>query len=58
VVLKQIVVFLVDPGPSLVFAPLLTIELEILVPSWAIYDVLAHLIFVPTWKRFVVMNQT
>jgi hypothetical protein len=36
----------VDPSPNLVFALLLVVELEILAPSWAISDALAHLIFV------------
>jgi hypothetical protein len=47
-----------DIGPSLVSALLLPTELEILVLSWAISSVLAHLIFVPTWERYVILDQT
>jgi hypothetical protein len=46
----------VDPSPNLVFVPLLVIELETLAPSWAIFDALAHLIFVLAWERFVVLD--
>jgi len=45
--MEQIVVFLVDPGQNPVSVPLLAIELEILAPSWAISNVLAHLISIP-----------
>lgn len=45
-VLEQIVVILADLGPSLIYVPLLVVELEILAPAWAIFHVLAHLIFV------------
>jgi hypothetical protein len=48
-VLEQIVVFMVDLGPYLVFTPLLATELEILAPSWAIFDLPTHLISIPAW---------
>jgi hypothetical protein len=47
-VLEHIVVLLVDLGPNFVSTPLLSIQLEILAPSWAILDAPTHLIFVPT----------
>jgi hypothetical protein len=46
--MEQIVVLLMDLGQNLVFALLLINELETLVPSWDISDVLAHLTFAPT----------
>jgi hypothetical protein len=57
-VLEHIIVLMVDLGPDLVFAILLVIELEILAPFWAIFDALTHLIFAPTWERYVVLYQT
>jgi hypothetical protein len=48
VVLEQIVVLMVDLGPSPISTPLLVVELKILVPVWAIYGARAHLIFAPT----------
>jgi len=54
-VLEHIVVLLVDPGPDLVFAPLLVIKLKILAPFWATSTSLAHLIFAPAWERYVVL---
>jgi hypothetical protein len=56
-VLEYIIVLLVDLGPSLVSIPMLPIEFEILIPSWAISNVPAHLISIPIWKRFVVLDQ-
>jgi hypothetical protein len=50
-VMEQIVVLMVDPGQNLVFAPLLTIELETLAPSWTISHALAHLTSLPTWEK-------
>jgi hypothetical protein len=35
---------------------LVAIELEILAPSWAIFDDLAHLIFALAWERYVVLH--
>jgi hypothetical protein len=46
-VMKQIVVLLMDHGQNLISTPLLTIELETLTPSWAIFDALAPLTFAP-----------
>jgi hypothetical protein len=40
------------------FPPLMAIELEIFSLSLAISDVPTHLIFVPTWEKFVVSDQT
>jgi hypothetical protein len=54
--MEQIVVIMVDLGQNLVFTPLLTIELETLAPSWAIFDVPAHLTFAPTWEKWVVLD--
>jgi hypothetical protein len=47
-VMKQIVVLIMDHGQNLIFAPLLTIELETLAFSWAIFDVLTPLTSDPT----------
>jgi hypothetical protein len=58
VLLEQIIVLLVDPSPSLVLAPLLPIELEILAPFYTISGALAHLISAPTWERSMVLDQT
>jgi hypothetical protein len=52
-----IVGLLVDPCQILVFVPLMTIVLEIMAPSWAISDVLAHQIFAPTWEKLVILDQ-
>jgi hypothetical protein len=57
VVLEEIVVLLVDLGPNLIFALLLTIELETPAPSWAISNAFTHLISAPAWERFVVLDQ-
>jgi hypothetical protein len=43
-VLKQIVELLVDQGPNLVSAPLLTSELELLALAWAFFRAPTHLI--------------
>jgi hypothetical protein len=56
VVLEQIVVLLVDLGPSLISTPLMVAKLEILIPSWAISNALAHLISTFAWERFVVLD--
>jgi hypothetical protein len=56
VVIEQIVVFMVDLGQNHVHVLLLTIELETLAPSWAIFDALAHPIYVPTWEKWVVLD--
>jgi hypothetical protein len=50
-VMEQIVIPLVDPSQNLIFAPLLTIELETLAPSWTISHALAHLTSTPTWEK-------
>ncbi len=52
-VLEQIVVLLVDLGLGFIFAPLLPIELEILAPSYAIFNAPTHMISTPTWEGFV-----
>ncbi len=57
-VLEQIVVLMVDLGPGLVFAPLLPFELKTLGPFWAIFGVLAHMIFALAWERSLVLNWT
>ncbi len=55
-VLEQIIVLLVDLGPGLVYAPLLPTEIEILALSWSISSAPAHLIFTPTWERYVILD--
>jgi hypothetical protein len=40
VVMEQIIGLMVDLGQNPIFAPLLTIVLEIVAPSWAIFDTL------------------
>jgi hypothetical protein len=52
--MEQIVVLLIDLNQSLISTPLLTIELETLALSWAIYYIHAHLTFAPTWEKLVV----
>jgi hypothetical protein len=47
-VMEQIVKLLVDLGQNPIFVPLLIVELETLIHSWAIFDVLAHLTSTPT----------
>jgi hypothetical protein len=49
--MEQIVVLLVDPGQNPIFAPLLNTELKTLVPSWAIFDALAHMTSIRAWVR-------
>jgi hypothetical protein len=51
IVMKQIIVLLVDPSQNFNFFPLLTIKLETLAPSWAIFDALASI-----WEKWVVSN--
>jgi hypothetical protein len=46
----------VDPSQNLIFAPLLTTKLEILTPSWAIFDALAHLASTLAWEKWVVLD--
>jgi hypothetical protein len=41
--MEQIVVLFVDPRQNHISTPLLITELETLVPSWAIFDVPAHI---------------
>jgi hypothetical protein len=48
----------VDPSQNLIYVPLLTIELETLAPSWAISNAPTHLISIPAWERYVVLDQT
>jgi hypothetical protein len=43
----------VDPSQNHVSTHLLVVEVETLAPSWAIFNVLAHMIFVPTWERLM-----
>jgi hypothetical protein len=50
-VLEQIVVLLVDLGPSPLFLFLLFVELEIIAPFCAIFGASAHLIFAHAWER-------
>jgi hypothetical protein len=54
--MEHIVVLLVDPSQNPVSFPLLAIEFGTLAPSWGIFNVLAHLIFVPTWRTLVVLD--
>jgi hypothetical protein len=54
--MELIVVLLVDPSQNPAFAPLLTIKVETLAPSWAISDALAHLTSTPTREKWVVSN--
>jgi hypothetical protein len=56
VVMEQIVVLLVDFNQNLVYAPMLTVQLETLTPSWAIFDGPTHLTFAPTWEKWVVSD--
>jgi hypothetical protein len=56
-VLELIVILLVDPSLNTMFVPLLAIELDILAPSWAIYDVPTHMIYAIAWERYVVLYQ-
>jgi hypothetical protein len=56
-VMEHIVVLLADTCQNHVFIPLLTIELETLVLSWAIFDTLAHLTYVHAWEKWVVSYQ-
>ncbi len=51
--MEHIVVLQVDPSQNHVFVPLLVVEVETLAPSWAISNVLAHLIFAPTWGKLL-----
>jgi hypothetical protein len=55
--MEQIVILLVDQGQNHVFPPLLIVELELLIPSWAIYDARAHLIFDFSCKGLMVLDQ-
>jgi hypothetical protein len=55
--MEHIVVLLVDPSQNHVSTPLLTTKLKALAPSWAISNVLAHLIYVLAWEKWVVSDQ-
>jgi hypothetical protein len=57
-VLEEIVVLMVDLGPSLISAHLLLVELEILAPSWAIHGAPTHRISTHVEERNVVLGQT
>jgi hypothetical protein len=57
-VLEQIIILLVDMGLSFIYAPLLAAELEILVPSWAFFNVPTHLMFTRAWERSMVLDKT
>jgi len=47
----------VNLGPSPVSIPLLFAELEIMAPSWAIFNFHVHLIFTFAWERSLVLDQ-
>jgi len=55
VVTEHIIELLVDPSQNLVYAPLLTIVLEIMAP-WAIFDTLADQTFTLAWEKLVVLD--
>jgi hypothetical protein len=54
--MEHIVVLLVDPTQNPIFAPLMTIELKILAPSWAIFDAPIHLTSALAWEKLVVLD--
>jgi hypothetical protein len=56
--MEQIVGLLVNFSQNLVFVPLLTIVLETMAPSWAIFDVHTNQTSIPTWEKLVVLDQT
>jgi len=56
-VMAQIVVPLVIPGQNHIYALMLTIELEILVPSWAISNDPVHHASTPAWEKLVILDQ-
>jgi hypothetical protein len=58
VVLEHIIALLVDLVPSLVFAPLLLLGLEIFASSWAIFGALPHLTSSFALERYVVLGWT
>ncbi len=43
-------------GQNRVFTHLLITKLKTLAPSWAIFDVPAHLAFALTWEKLVVLD--
>jgi hypothetical protein len=47
-VLEHIVVFLMDSDQNPISTPLLTVKLETLAPSWAIFDAPTHSTSIPT----------
>jgi hypothetical protein len=55
-VMEHIVVLLVDPSQNFISTPLFTTELETLIFSWAIFNALSHLISIPSWERFMVLD--
>jgi hypothetical protein len=55
VVMEQTTELLVDLGQNLVFAPLLTIVLEIVAP-WASFDIPIDQTFALTWDKLVVLD--
>jgi hypothetical protein len=54
--MEYIIILLVDLDQNLVLAPLLIIELEILVPSWAIFDAFVNLTYTFAWEKWVVLD--
>ncbi len=56
-VMEQIIVPLVVPGQNPIYAFMVTIELETLAPSWAIFNVLVHRTFAPAWEKLVILDQ-
>jgi hypothetical protein len=54
--MEQIIVFLVDPGQNLVFAPSLNVELETITLLGPFLDPPAHPTFAPAKKKLVVFD--
>jgi hypothetical protein len=55
--MEQIIVYLMDLSQNLISTRLLTIELETLAPSQAIFDAPTHLTSTLAWEKWVVLDQ-
>jgi hypothetical protein len=55
--MEHIVGLMVNFNKNLVSTPLVTIVLESMALSWAIFDVPVDQTYAPTWEKLVVLDQ-
>jgi len=52
----HIVGLIVDPGQNHNYIPLLTVVLEIVAPSWAIFHIFVNQTSVSTWEKLIILD--